>query len=100
MQQDGHLHAGVWSTVADSAGGYAACAMAPHSFRVLTVAYKMTFLAPAVGDRFLARGRVILAGKRIAVCQLEVEGVRNGKRTPCAVGMQTMPKWPRSNAWP
>lgn len=90
VQQDGYLHAGVLSTIADSAGGYAAYTMAPPSFRVLTVEYKMNFLAPAVGDLFLARGRVIRAGKRIAVCQLEVEAVRNGKRTLCAVGMQTI----------
>ncbi|TFU16758.1 PaaI family thioesterase [Thermus tengchongensis] len=39
---------------------------------VLTVEFKVNFLRPAKGQRLLARGRVVQAGKRLAVVQGEV----------------------------
>lgn len=68
-QQDGFLHAGVVSTLMDSACGYAAYTLMPADSRVLSVEFKVNFLSPAQGERFRAEGRVIKSGKTISVCE-------------------------------
>jgi uncharacterized protein (TIGR00369 family) len=54
-QQHGYLHAGVVTALVDSACGYAALTMLPAAVEVLSVEYKVNFLAPAQGERFVAR---------------------------------------------
>ena len=71
-QQHGFLHAGALASVADSACGYAALSLMPPGAAVLSVEFKINLLAPAAGDRVLAKGRVIRAGKTITVCWGEV----------------------------
>ena len=71
-QQHGFLHAGALATVADSACGYAALSLMPAGAAVLSVEFKINLLAPAAGDRVVARGRVIRAGKTVTVCWGEV----------------------------
>ena len=71
-QQHGFLHAGALATVADSACGYAALSLMPTGAAVLSVEFKINLLAPAAGDRVVARGRVIRAGKTVTVCWGEV----------------------------
>jgi uncharacterized protein (TIGR00369 family) len=56
--QHGFLHAGVVTALVDSACGYSALTLTPPDAEVLTVEYKVNFLAPAQGERFVARGRV------------------------------------------
>ena len=89
-QQHGFLHAGITSTIADSAGGYAGYTLFPANSSVLTVEYKMNLLAPADGERFIARGRVVRAGKNLTICNLEVIAVKGGRETLCAIGQQTL----------
>lgn len=72
VQQHGFLHAGVLASAADSACGYAALSLMPAGAAVLSVEFKINMLAPAAGDRFLARGRVIRAGRTVTVCWGEV----------------------------
>ena len=67
-QQHGFLHAGAVAAVLDSACGYAAWAAAGGDGDVLTVEYKINLLEPAVGDRVVARGRVVRRGNRLTVC--------------------------------
>src|SRR5204863_7700442 len=67
-QQHGFLHAGVLAAAADSACGYAALSLMPAGAAVLSVEFKINLLAPAVGERVVARGRVIRGGKTITVC--------------------------------
>jgi uncharacterized protein (TIGR00369 family) len=67
-QQHGFLHAGVLAAAADSACGYAALSLMPAGAAVLSVEFKINMLAPAAGDRVVARGRVIRAGKTVTVC--------------------------------
>jgi len=71
-QQHGFLHAGVLAAAADSACGYAAFSLMPAGASVLSVEFKINLLAPAVGDRVVARARVIRAGKTITVCWADV----------------------------
>ncbi|GGV89175.1 hypothetical protein GCM10015535_42370 [Streptomyces gelaticus] len=90
-QQNGYVHAGATSAVADSAGGYAALTLFPEESDVLTVEYKINLLAPAVGDRIEAIGTVLKPGRTLTVCQLEVYGVRDdGERQLVANGQQTL----------
>jgi uncharacterized protein (TIGR00369 family) len=56
-QQHGFFHAGVVSTVADSAAGYAAYSLFPAGSSVLTVEFKVNLLAPADGEKLRATGR-------------------------------------------
>ena len=70
-QQHGFLHAGVVTAVLDSCCGYAAFSLMPPGAGVLSVEFKVNLLAPAKGDRLVARGRVVRAGRTISVCQAD-----------------------------
>ena len=89
-QQHGFLHAGVITALVDSACGYSALSLTPESAEVLTVEYKVNFLAPAEGERFVARGRVQRAGQRLMVCSGEVAAIRGPDEKPVAVMLATM----------
>ena len=71
-QQHGYLHAGVVTAIVDSACGYAALSLLPAGVEVLTVEYKVNFLAPATGPVFVARGRVTRPGRTLTVCTGDV----------------------------
>lgn len=72
VQQHGFLHAGVLASVADSACGYAALSLMPPGAAVLSIEFKINLLAPASGDRIVARGTVLRAGRTISVCRGDV----------------------------
>lgn len=80
-QQHGFVHAGVLTTVVDSACGYAAYSLMPPDASVLSVEFKVNLLRPAQGERFRAVGTVVKAGQTITVCNGEVYaiGVDNDK---------------------
>lgn len=88
-QQNGYLHAGISTTIADSAGGYAALSLFDAGEDVLTSEFKMNFLSPADGERFVASGRVIKPGRRLSVCQVEVRAYRGDDSVLCVVGLMT-----------
>jgi uncharacterized protein (TIGR00369 family) len=89
-QQHGYFHAGIVGTIADSAGGYAAYTLMPAGSSVLSVEYKINLLAPADGERLLASGQVVRSGRTLTVCDLEVVVIKDGARTLCARGLQTL----------
>lgn len=72
VQQDGFLHAGISSTIMDSACGYAAFSLMPEEARVLTIEFKINLLAPASGDNFLAVGQVRKSGRTVFVSESEL----------------------------
>ncbi|SAI71124.1 Uncharacterized protein%2C possibly involved in aromatic compounds catabolism [Bordetella ansorpii] len=88
-QQNGFLHAGISTTIADSAGGYAAFSLFEPGEDVLTSEFKMNFLAPASGEYYVATGTVLKPGRRLTVCQAEVHAWRDGRPTLCVVGLMT-----------
>lgn len=90
LQQVGFVHGGVVGMIADSAAGYAALTCAPDGAEVLTIEYKINMLAPATGDRLIARGDVIRAGRSIIVTKAEVFAVTSGAEKLCAVMQQTI----------
>lgn len=71
-QQHGFIHAGIVSTVLDSACGYAAFSLMPADAAVLTIEYKVNLLSPARGERFEAIGRVKKPGRNITVAEGEI----------------------------
>ncbi|MEO8550638.1 MAG: PaaI family thioesterase [Kofleriaceae bacterium] len=87
-QQHGYIHAGATSSIADSAGGYAALTMFADGDEVLTVEYKLNLIAPAAGT-LEAVGTVVKAGRTLTICKLEVFDIEHG-RTLVAVGQQTL----------
>ena len=89
-QQDGFLHAGITSTIADSAGGYAAFSLMPADASVLTAEFKINLLAPADGELLRACGRVLRPGRTLTVCDVEVFAIKNGESKPCAKLLQTL----------
>jgi len=89
-QQHGFLHAGVLTALVDTACGYSALSLAPPESEVLTVEYKVNFLAPAEGERFVARGRVVRSGKTITVCSGEVVALTGSEEKQVAVMLATI----------
>ncbi len=90
IQQHGFLHAGIIATILDSACGFAAFTLMPADAAVLSIEFKVNLLAPATGDRFIARGRVVRAGRTITVCQGDAFAVEKGAERHCASMTATM----------
>jgi uncharacterized protein (TIGR00369 family) len=78
-QQNGYLHAGVVTSIADSACGYAALTVMPPGSDVLSVEFKVNLLAPGRGEAFRADARVVRSGRTLTVCQAEVTAVTAGQ---------------------
>ena len=90
-QQNGYVHAGAITALADSACGYAAASLMPADRDVLTVEFKVNLLSPARGDWFRATGKVVRAGRTLTVCSAEVVAWAAGtERKPVALMQATM----------
>ncbi|MEM7733274.1 MAG: PaaI family thioesterase [Pseudomonadota bacterium] len=85
LQQQGFAHAGLTFAIGDSAAGYSALSLLRLDQEVLTTEMKIHLLAPATGDRLVARGRVIKPGRRIMVVQSDVYAVSNGQERHVAL---------------
>lgn len=77
-QQHGFIHAGIVATALDSACGYAAFSLMPADAAVLTVEFKTNLLAPAQGERFLFRARVVKPGRTLTVCDAQALALTGG----------------------
>jgi uncharacterized protein (TIGR00369 family) len=71
-QPGGHAHGSVLVALADSATGYAAQTLLDPTFDIVTVELKFNFMAPAFGERWRARGRVLRQGRTLSVCSGDV----------------------------
>ena len=89
-QQHGFLHAGVITTIADVAAGYAAYSTMPPNSEVLSVEFKVNLLRPGVGERFIARARVIKPGRTLTVVQADVFAIAHGAEKQVASFQGTM----------
>jgi uncharacterized protein (TIGR00369 family) len=89
-QQHGFLHAGVVTAVVDSACGYAALSLMERGSAVLSVEFKVNLLAPAAGERFRARGRVVRAGRTLTVCTGDLLALHGAEERVVAVMTGTM----------
>ncbi len=96
-QQQGGFHGGAMGALADIAGGYAGLTVLPEDSEVVTVEYKINFLASFQGGEIRATGRVLKGGKRIIVTTAEVVHIdHNGKQSACAVMQQTLVPVPKT----
>jgi len=89
-QQHGNIHGGGVGMIADSAAGYAANTLTPSDTSVLTVEYKLNLVAPADGQRLVARGEVIKPGRTLIITRAEVFAIRDERWTLCAIMQQTI----------
>jgi uncharacterized protein (TIGR00369 family) len=89
-QQDGFVHAGVITSILDSACGYAAYSLAPEGCNVLTVEFKVNLLAPAVGEKFAARAHVKRRGKTLTVCAADAFAINGDQEKLIATMLGTI----------
>lgn len=89
-EQHGFIHAGITTTLLDSACGYAAFSLMPADAGVLTVELKTSLLAPADGERFVFEGRVVKAGRTISFCEGRAHAVKQGQERLIATMSATM----------
>lgn len=89
-QQNGFIHAGIISTVLDSACGYAAFSLMPADAAVLSIEFKVNLLAPAKGERIRARADVKRAGRNVTVCTADAWAINAGESKVVATMLATM----------
>jgi len=89
-QQHGFVHAGAVAAIADTAAGYAALSLMPPGAGVLTAEFKINLVAPATGDRIVARGRVVKAGRTLTLAQTDVVAEANGREKLIALLTATL----------
>ena len=80
----------VLTSILDSACGYAAMSVGPEKHDVLSVEFKVNLLAPARGERFVARAAVKRAGKNLTVCTADAFAIQNGQEKVVATMLATM----------
>ena len=80
---------GIVATLADMACGHASLTLVEEGQGLITVEYKINFVAPGTGDELVARGEVVKAGKRVYVARSDVYGRRDGAETLCATSLAT-----------
>lgn len=90
-QQHGFLHAGITTTLADTAAGYAAFSLMPKGAEVLSTEFKINLLNPAEGKRFLARAEVLKPGRTLTVVRSDVWAEdETGRQTMIATMLASM----------
>lgn len=89
-QQHGYLHAGIITTIADSACGYAAYTLMPAGSEVLSIEFKINLLRPGKGELFVARAEVVRPGKTVSVVRADVLALNEETETLVATMQGTM----------
>ena len=89
-QQHGFFHGGAVASLADTAAGFAAFTTMEDDRQPLTVEFKISLVAPAVGERVEARGSVIKAGRRLKFVQAEVFAIDGGNESLVAIALATV----------
>ena len=87
-QQHDYVHAGIITTIADSACGYAAYTLMPPGSDVLAVEFKVNLLRPAKGETFVARAEVIKSGRTLTVVRADVHALTHDEQRELVATMQ------------
>lgn len=91
LQQNGFVHGGVLSYLADNALTYAGGSVLGTD--VVTAEYKINYVRPAIGGESLqAVATVVGSGKTQAVCRCDVFIVEGAERRLCAAAQGTIRK--------
>ena len=89
-QQDGFFHAGIISTLADNASGYASFSLMEEDSSVLAVEFKLNLISPGVGELLIARANVLKSGRTLTVCRADVFTLKDGVEKLCAASQATL----------
>jgi len=89
-QQNGFLHAGVITSILDSACGYAALSVANEDANVLSVEFKVNLMSPAVGEQFVARSHVKRAGRLLTVVAADAFAINGTEEKLIATMLATI----------
>ncbi len=76
QQHHGFIHGGIVASLGDTACAWAAATAVGD---VVTASYTVQFLAPAKGDRLIAKGTTIKAGKRTVSVEARVYSESDGE---------------------
>lgn len=89
-QQNGFFHAGIISTLADNAAGYASFSLMEEDASILSVEFKLNLISPGVGDLLVARANVLKSGRTLTICRADVFAVKDGVEKLCAASQATL----------
>ncbi|WP_330181676.1 PaaI family thioesterase [Nocardia sp. NBC_01503] len=89
-QHNGFFQGGVLGSLADFAAGSAAGTLLQPGWVNMTIDYTVKILAPAKGERVIARGRVLKPGALITSAAADVYSVEGDGETLCATALVTM----------
>jgi uncharacterized protein (TIGR00369 family) len=84
------VQAGPIGSLLDFSGGAAAFTLAPAGVMLATIDFSVKLLAPAIGDRFVARGQVVSAGKSLIVARADAFALDEHGERQIATGLVTM----------
>lgn len=85
----GVFQGAIAGSLADFAGASSAFTLLPAGWMLSTVDYDVKLIAPAVGDKLIARGRVIKPGSTLTFAAADVFVVKGGVETLCCVAFVT-----------
>lgn len=88
-QHDGLFQGAVVGAMADFAGASAAGTLLPAGWALMTADYTVKLLAPAKGNRLIARGAVVRPSSLLTVARADVFSVHDGEETLCATALVT-----------
>jgi len=88
--REGVFQAGPIGTLADMAAACASVTLLPDGWSASTVDYTLKLLSPAIGEKLVARGRVLRVGRTLSVAAADVCAVQAGVETCCATALTTV----------
>lgn len=73
-QEDGVVHGGILTTLADTAAVYAILPALPKGKRMTSIEFKMNFFRPGLAEQgaLTARSTLLKRGRKVNVCESEV----------------------------
>ena len=90
LQQDGYVHAGVTTTMADHTAGTAAASLIAPGEIILSAEFKINFLRPAKGEQISCKATVIKPGTRLSVVEAEVTCLSGGESSLISKALLSM----------
>lgn len=90
LQQNGFLHGGVTSTVADLVMGFAAYTLVSENEGTVTSDLKIAYLRPGIGEKIVAEGYVIKQGNLLYYCEANIYCINGEEQSLIARGYSTM----------
>jgi uncharacterized protein (TIGR00369 family) len=91
------VQAGPIGSLLDFAGGAAAFTLVPEHEMLATSDFTVKLLAPAVGDRFIGKGRVVARSGATTISRADVFALKAGAETMVATGLVSMRALSRSS---